>query len=57
MVDVVAENGPAEEVVVFTGDSVSEPLSRGGLSLRNRFSTRALLERLWAGLSDMSVGS
>ena len=52
-----AEKGPVVEVVVLTGDSVSEPLSLGRLSLRNRFSTRELLERLWEDLSeDMMEG-
>lgn len=45
-VEAVAERGPVVEVVVFTGDSVSEPLSRGKLSLRNKLRTRALLDRL-----------
>lgn len=45
VVEVVAEKGPVVEVAV-AGDSVSEPLSRAGLSLRSRFRTRALLERL-----------
>lgn len=51
---VFEEKGPVVDVVVL-GDSVSEPLSRAGLSLRNRFSTRELLERLCEGLSDMLV--
>lgn len=54
-VEVVAEKGPVVEVVVLTGDSVSELVSRGRLSLRNRLRTRELLERLWVGLSVMLV--
>lgn len=54
-VEVVAEKGPVVDVVVVTGDSVSEPVSLGRLSLRNRLRTLELLERLWAGLSAMSA--
>lgn len=46
--EAVVEKGPVVEVVVLTGDSVSEPLSLdlGRLSLRSRLRTRELLERL-----------
>jgi len=54
VLEVVAEKGPVLEVAV-AGDSVSEPLSRAGLSLRSRFRTRALLERLCTGLSAISA--
>lgn len=50
-----AEKGPVVEVVVLTGDSVSEPLSLGRLSLRSKLRTRELLERLWEDLSDDMV--
>jgi hypothetical protein len=49
----VDEKGPVVDVVVVTGDSVSELVSFGRLSLRRRLSTRALLDRLWGGLSAM----
>lgn len=52
-VEAVAEKGPVVEVADLAGDSVSEPLSLGRLSIRNRLRTRELLERLWEGLSDM----
>ena len=46
--EAAAEKGPVVEVVVLTGDSVSEPLSLflGRLSLRSRLRTRELLDRL-----------
>ena len=53
----VDEKGPVVEVEVVTGDSVSEPFSRGRLSLRSKLSTLALLERLWAGLSVISAST
>ena len=43
--------GPVVEIVVLTGESGSEPLSRGKLSLRNKLMTRELLDRLWVSLS------
>lgn len=47
--EVVADKGPA----VLMGEPDSEPLSLGRLSLRRRFRTRELFDRLWVGLSAM----